>query len=549
MRSRGTPPGHCWEDVLAGHTTPAIEGHLVDCPACARMVIGVDRAAAALRAELPAPPSQLDARVLDAVARASSDAPRRRGRAARRRGAIARQPRRLVLAGGLAAGVAAVAAAGVLPHVLTPTNASAIPIGPLTASCSPADGRLVVAGVWSGREAAGFAKVLQRFEHETGVRVRYAYETRDIAAKLKARIEHGCAPDVALLPQPGLMTQLAHDKRIQPLDAATQKLVARNYGPTWRQLGMVGGQQYGVWFKAADKSTFWYSAPAFRAAGISHAPHTWAELLNTAHALALGATRTTPVAVAGADGWTLTDWFENLYLRSAGPVRYQQLAEHRIPWTDPSVTTALQQLARLVGDSTLVGSPTAMSHTSFEQSVARVFGARPPAAMVFEGDFVRSFLPHVAATAGARAPEAQFFAFPGATATAPPASVIGGDVAVAFTQRAHAARLMRYLATPGAAAPWAHAGGFLSPNRSLALGQYPDALTRRIAAKLMRAKTVRFDLSDLQPPAFGAVEQQGMWAILQGFLQHPTDVGRTTQRLETAASAAWACERAIGGRC
>ena len=33
---------------------------------------------------------------------------------------------------------------------------------------------------------------------------------------------------------------------------------------------------------------------------------------------------------------------------------------------------------------------------------------------------------------------------------------------------------------------------------------YPDALTRRAAAALARATTVRFDLSDLQPPAFGA---------------------------------------------
>jgi alpha-glucoside transport system substrate-binding protein len=108
---------------------------------------------------------------------------------------------------------------------------------------------------------------------------------------------------------------------------------------------------------------------------------------------------------------------------------------------------------------------------------------------------------------------------------------------------------MRYLATPSAAAAWARAGGFLSPNRSLGLSAYPDALTRQIAAKLMRARTVRFDLSDLQPPAFGAVAQQGMWAILQSFLRHPHAIDRTTRRLEHAANAAWACERAIGGRC
>ena len=43
----------------------------------------------------------------------------------------------------------------------------------------------------------------------------------------------------------------------------------------------------------------------------------------------------------GADGWTLTDWFENVYLSQAGPENYDKLPKHEIPWTDPSVEEAL----------------------------------------------------------------------------------------------------------------------------------------------------------------------------------------------------------------
>ena len=46
-----------------------------------------------------------------------------------------------------------------------------------------------------------------------------------------------------------------------------------------------------------------------------------------------------PYSVAGADGWTLTDLFENIYLRTAGPEKYDQLAKHEIKWTDPTVVT------------------------------------------------------------------------------------------------------------------------------------------------------------------------------------------------------------------
>ena len=48
---------------------------------------------------------------------------------------------------------------------------------------------------------------------------------------------------------------------------------------------------------------------------------------------------------AASDAWTVTDWFENLYLRLAGPERYDGVAAHELPWTDPSVATTLRAMA------------------------------------------------------------------------------------------------------------------------------------------------------------------------------------------------------------
>jgi alpha-glucoside transport system substrate-binding protein len=232
-------------------------------------------------------------------------------------------------------------------------------------------------------------------------------------------------------------------------------------------------------------------------------------------------------------------------------VPYQQLAEHRIPWTDPTVRRVLRQLGELFADRALVGTPAETLETSFEESVGQVFGARPRAAMVYEADFVRSFLPRAAtAAAGAGAPpDVRFFDFPTVRGGRPGSMVVGGDVAVTFSGTAPAQRLVRYLATAAAATPWARAGGFLSPNRAVRPATYPDPLTRRAASALAQASTVRFDLSDLQPPAFGATAEQGMWAIFQDFLADPRDADATARRLERAARAAWACERAISGRC
>jgi alpha-glucoside transport system substrate-binding protein len=540
---------HCWEAVLDGDLSPTVAAHLTGCAECRRRVAGLGRAVRSLRAQAPPPPPGLDERVLSAVARQAAP---RTPRPPQRR----RRPRWRVAPHGLAAGLAVAACALLLALVLRPAvsgdEARAVPIVPLTADCSGAGGdahRLVVAGVWHGAEARNFARVLQRFEDRTGIEVTFAYETRNIAATLRARLSRGCAPDVAVLPQPGLLSDLARHGQIKPLDRTTRAVVARNYGATWRDLATVDGRLYGVWFKAADKSTFWYRPSTLRAAGIAAPPRTWDELLDDAHRLARHGVR--PLAIAGAGPWTLTDWFENLYLRSAGPIPYQRLAEHRIRWTDPSVVRVLGQLGRLFGDRQLVGTPAQSLETSFEESVAQVFGPRPSAAMVYEADFVRSFLPRPlrgALSASARA-DARFFDFPTVTGGSPGSAVVGGDVAVAFAGSTAAQRLVRFLATPDAAEPWAKAGGFLSPNRSVRARAYPDPLARRAAAALTRATTVRFDLSDLQPPAFGATAEQGMWKIFQEFLADPSDPAATARRLEAAATAAWTCERAIAGQC
>jgi alpha-glucoside transport system substrate-binding protein len=529
------PREHCWEAVLNGDVSPESAAHVVACPHCAAMIRGVDGAVAAVRATLPAPSSELDERMLEALARESR---------ANVRAAPAGRPHprlwRLRAAG------AAVAAGVVLALVLWPLGqaerAQAIPIGPLTAACGApggSDGRILVAGVWAGAEARSFAKVLRRFEQRTGLRVSYAYETRDIAAKLEQRLRRGCPPDVALLPQPGLVADLARRHQIRPLDAATARLVRRNYGPEWQRLARIGGRLYGIWFKAADKSMVWYRPSALRAAGVTQAPADWAELLDAASRVRAGGLQ--PFAVAGADGWTITDWFENVYLRMAGPRRYDQLARHAISWSHPSVRRALGALSQVLRDPALAGASAAALGTSFEQSVRDVYAQRPRAAMVVEGDFVRSFVPPGADSA--------FFPFPAVAPGSGRDVVVGGDVATLFTRSAGARRLMRFLATPDAARPWARDGGFLSPNRRLDGGAYADALMRRAAAALTHARAVRFDLSDLQPPAFGATEGQGMWSILRGLLGTRGSTAAIARSLESAAAAAYTCEKAIRGHC
>ena len=153
----------------------------------------------------------------------------------------------------------------------------------------------------------------------------------DIAAVLTPRIAGGDAPDVAMLPQPGLLNDFATQGVLQPIEDAAGATVDENYASIWRTLGSVDDTLYGVWFKAANKSLWWYNAQVFSDAGVKP-PKSFDGLLETAETV--NDFGVTPISVGGADGWTLTDQFENIYLATAGPEKYDQLARHEIPWTD-----------------------------------------------------------------------------------------------------------------------------------------------------------------------------------------------------------------------
>jgi ABC-type glycerol-3-phosphate transport system substrate-binding protein len=395
--------------------------------------------------------------------------------------------------------------------------------------------RLSVLGKWSGEEQAAFEQVIASFEQRTGADVTYASGGDNIATVLGTAIQGGSPPDVAILPQPGLLTDLAHAGRLQEASAPVSDLVDENYAPVWRELGSVDGKLYGVWFKAANKSTVWYRTDLFDAAGVKEPPATWDEFVDAANELS--ASGVTPISVGGADGWTLTDWFENIYLRTAGPDRYDQLARHEIPWTDPSVAKAMEMLGKIWGDPTLLsgGTSTALQN-DFTQSVVRVFSPDDAAAIVYEGDFVASVITEN--TTFKPGERADFFPFP-AIEGSEGEVVGGGDVAARLTTNPAGAAFMQFLAMPESAEVWAEQGGFTSSNKNVDAALYPDDITRRSAEQLVGADTFRFDMSDLQPAAFGATEGQGMWGLFQALLADPSQSASIAQQLEQAATAAY----------
>lgn len=395
---------------------------------------------------------------------------------------------------------------------------------------------LEVAAVWTGPEQENFLKVLDEFKKRTGAKVNFVPTGNNTSTFLGTKIQGGKPPDVAFLPQVGVLHQFADKGWLKPLGADAQAQLEKNFSKGWADLGAWKGKQYGVYAKAANKSLVWYNTKAFDAAGISQTPKTWKDFLTTAQTLSDAGSPA--VSIGGADGWTLTDWFENVYLSQAGPEKYDQLAAHKIKWTDPSVKEALTTLAQLWGKNDLIaGGTKGALNTEFPKSVTQTFSGSTPAAMVFEGDFVAANIN--ADTKAKLGTDAKVFPFPAVGSESPVVS--GGDVAVALKDGKGAQALLTFLASTDAAEIWAAQGGILSPNKEMDQSAYKDAITRQIAKALISAgDNFRFDMSDQAPAAFGGTAGVGEWKDLQDFLRNPKDVAGTQQKLEADAAKAYA---------
>jgi hypothetical protein len=391
---------------------------------------------------------------------------------------------------------------------------------------------LEVAAVWSGVEQQHFELVLRAFTRQTGVSVTYTSAGYSVPAFLADRQASGHLPEVAFLPQPGLLRRYAAEHVLIPLDGVVGSVVAGNYSPAWRRLGSAGGTLYGIWFKAANKSLVWYNEGVFEREGVAP-PASVNGLVSLAHRLARSGIPA--FSVGGQDGWTLSDWFSNLYLRLAGPARYDLLAAHEIPWTDPSVKQALQAMAQVFKDSSnIVGGTNGALQTDFPTSAANVFTDPPKGAQIMEGDFV----PGSVKTDLKPVEGYNVFPFP-QVGDNQNVVVGGGDIAIAFEDNPAVQAFMKYLTTTKAAQIWAEQGGFASLNTGLDPSVYPSQIEQTTAGVLSSASAFRFDMSDLQPASFGATVGQGEWKIFTDFVKNPNNIDGTAQALEAAAKKAY----------
>jgi len=399
-------------------------------------------------------------------------------------------------------------------------------------ACAEEVGTVEVLGVWGADELASFEAMVAPWEEDTDGTMEFT-GTRDLIAILTTRVQAGNPPDIAILPNPGQMAELAKDGELVALDSfLDMDKIEDEYAQGWIDLGTVDSKLYGIFMKASSKGTVWYNPKTFTANGWE-VPTTWTKMIALSDQIVAEGKNPWSVAIESgeASGWPATDWIGEILLHESGGAVYDQWVNHEIPWTNSKIKSAWEKFGQIVLTPDYVpgGAITALA-TGFVDGSYLPYEDPPKAAMYYLGAFTQGFIAEQFPSLVAGEDYA-FFPFPSINSMYAGAVTGGADVVVVFNDNATTRSFIEYLASADAQQIWVERGGFTSANSKVSLSAYPDELARAAAEQLTGATVFRFDADDNMPSAV----QKAFWTGTLEYLQNPDQLDEILANIEAMA--------------
>ncbi|TLP56559.1 carbohydrate ABC transporter substrate-binding protein [Parasedimentitalea maritima] len=369
--------------------------------------------------------------------------------------------------------------------------------------------QVTVFGPWLGPDQELAESVLAYFGEATGADVRYV-GSDSFEQQIMVDAEAGSAPNVAVFPQPGLVSDMASRGFIAPLGDETANWVRDNYaaGSSWVDLSTFAGPDgkddlYGMFFKVDVKSLVWFVPENFEDFGYD-VPESMEDLKTLTDQMV--ADGNTPWCIGlgsgGATGWPATDWVEDLMLRTQEPAVYDKWVSNEIPFTDERVVGAIEEFGYFArNDSYVSGGAGSVASTDFRDSPKGLFSSPSQCMMHRQASFIPAFFPE-GTEVGL---DADFFYFPAYSGKDLGSPVLGAGTLWSITNDSKGARaLMEFLKSPIAHELWMAQQGFLTPHKGVNTEIYATDTLRKMGDILLSADTFRFDASDLMPGGVGA---------------------------------------------
>ncbi|MGV8966409.1 MAG: ABC transporter substrate-binding protein [Cellulomonas sp.] len=391
----------------------------------------------------------------------------------------------------------------------------------------------VYAGIVTPEDTA-YMDSYKPFEDCTGAKVNYvgdkAFETQ-----ILVRAKAGNPPDIAIVPQPGLLKQLVATGAVKEAPQAVSDNVDKFWSADWKGYATVDGKFYGAPSGASMKSLVWYSPTEFKDNNYQ-IPKTLDELKALSDTIA--ATGKKPwcagIGSGEATGWPVTDWMEDWMLRLSGPDVYDQWVNHEIAFNSAAPTAALDAVGEYLKNDKYVngglGDVKSIASTTFQDGGLPILDGT--CSLHRQASFYAANFPEGTNVAE----DGDVFAFylPGVTADEKPV-LGGGEFNVAFNDSPEVQAFQTYLSTD----TWANnkvastpAGGWISANKGMDVSKLSSPIDKLAATVLQDPKAIfRFDGSDQMPAAIGS---NAFWKQATNWI-----TGQSTKDTVDNIEAAW----------
>ncbi len=343
----------------------------------------------------------------------------------------------------------------------------------------------------------------------TGAKVVYE-ASREFEAQLVVRVKSGNPPDIAYVPQPGLLATLVTDtEKVVAAPQAVSDNVDEFWGEDWKAYGTVDDKFYAAPLGANVKSFVWYSPKMFKEKGWT-VPKTWDEMTKLSDTIAATGLKPWCFGIESGDatGWPLTDFVEDALLRDAGPDVYNDWVAHKIPFNDPQVATSVDRVGDILKNEKYVnggvGDVKSIATTAWTDGGFPILDGK--CAMQKQANFYAA--QWAKGTDVSETGDAFAFYLPTTNDQFGSPVVGGGEFVTAFSDRPEVKAFQTYLSTDTWANEKAKAtpdGGWVSANKGLDVANLVSPIDKFTAETLQNPDAVfRFDGSDQMPGAVGA---------------------------------------------
>ena len=345
------------------------------------------------------------------------------------------------------------------------------------------------------------------FEACTGISIDYV-GTQEAETQINVRAAAGDAPDLMIIPQPGLLQRLINDGYVVAAPESVEANVDEFWSEDWKGYGSVDDTFYAAPLMASVKGWVWYSPSDFEAKGYE-VPETWDEMMELTSTMAEESTATYRPWCVGfgsgdATGWPGTDWIEDVVLRESGPEVYAQWVAGEVKFSDPEIRSAFDRVGEILLNEDYVnggfGGVNSIVSTTFNDAALPILDGN--CSLHHQASFYEAQWPEGTTVA----PDGDIWAFitPKIDEGAGDSVTGGGEFVAAFSDSEAVQAVQTYLSSDTWANNRVELGGVISANKGLD-PELAGSELGKASIEILQGEdtTFAFDASDLMPAAVG----------------------------------------------